>query len=200
MLVACLSLLVPLPAAIPAIVCVLVLGIWIIFGCFWYLESRLYLVFGIWAVFGIWDRRLYFVFGIGAVFRIWESVIGIWDRWCIWYLSWIFGIKCFIWYLWECVCYRRRIIFVFGRAFPAFVHESKFAIATRSKADWVGKKQSNYFLMLFGKLFELKIWASLISFVVLKVGKNCVGKNSKLCNSLSHHSIWVPISVELIVT
>ena len=31
------------------------------------------------------------VFGIGAVFRIWESVIGIWDRWCIWYLSWIFG-------------------------------------------------------------------------------------------------------------
>ena len=82
MLVACLSLLVPLPAAIPAIVCVFVLGIWIIFGCFWYLESRLYLVFG-----------------IGAVFGIWESVIGIWDRLCIWYLSWIFGNKCFIWYL-----------------------------------------------------------------------------------------------------
>ena len=122
MLVACLSLLVPLPAAIPAIVCVLVLGIWITFGCFWYLESRLYLVFG-----------------IGAVFGIWESVIGIWDRWCIWYLSWIFGIKWVIWYLRECGCYRRRIIFVFGRAFPAFVHESKFAIATRSKADWVGK-------------------------------------------------------------
>ena len=82
MLVACLSLLVPLPAAIPAIVCVFVLGIWIIFGCFWYLESRLYLFFGIGAVFGnlgicnwylgsmvylvfeldIWYQMLYLVF------------------------------------------------------------------------------------------------------------------------------------------
>ena len=46
MLVACLSLLVPLPAAIPAIVCVFVLGIgyWVLF-----------LVFGIEAVFGFWD-------------------------------------------------------------------------------------------------------------------------------------------------
>ena len=156
---------------------------------YWVFGSRLFLVFGIEAVLGVWDWGCILYLGPKAVFRIWESVIGIWDRWCIWYLSWIFGIKWVIWYLRECGCYRRRIIFVFGRAFPAFVHESKFAIATRSKADWVGKKQSNYFFNAFGKLFEPKIWASLISFVVLKVGKNSVGKNSKLCNSLSHHSI-----------
>ena len=69
-----------------------------------------------------------------------------------------------------------------------FMNQSLPVLAAAKQIGW-GKNNPVIFLMFLGKLFELKIWASLISFVVLKVGENSVGKNSKLCNSLSHHSI-----------